>query len=1208
LSVCRVWPCNAQGFVFPDRETLTRRHLMVEKKGARSVGSDRVSSVEEGLIVGVGASAGGLAAFSSFLAAMPADSGMAFVLVQHLSPQHKSILTDLLARTTRMVVLEADDDMPIAADHVYVIPPDSTLTIKQRRIRISRPAPPRERRRPIDTFFFSLAEDQGENAICIVLSGTGTDGSLGLKIIKESGGLTIAQAEFDHTAMSGMPQSAAATGLVDHVLPVEQIPAKLLEYRDHLRQVASKKDGDGVRNDATEHLAAITTLLRLKTDHDFSKYKKATVVRRVQRRMQVLQIDATSAYVTRLRDDPREAELLFRELLIGVTQFFRDPDAFAALQEKAIANIIEGKSSNDIIRVWVPGCSTGEEAYSLAILLKEEMERQGRHSRIQLFAADLDDNAVAFARSGRYRKTTGLSAERLKRWFSDDGDEACPIKSIREGCVFSLHSVVKDPPFSRLDLISCRNLLIYMDHELQDRIIQTFHYALNPGGILFLGHSEGVGREQRRYVALDRKHHIFRRADVAGELPRATLNLPDRPSPLRVSPYSGAEDSIERSTRRALAKYSPVYMVVDRQHNILRFSGGEIARYLEPSAGAANLSLFNNLRKSLQPTVRAALHTALSSNESVNHDVDFKSQGQTHPLTVIVEPISERGVEDAFFVIAFVERQNAVTGTGKHDSIASQTDATDIAILNKELSTTKMQLQAAIDDLEKANEGSRSLAEEYQSVNEELQSTNEELETSKEEMQSVNEELQTINAEMFAKNEALTVLNSDFKNLLDSTQIATIFLDDEFCIKSFTPGMTDIFRLRESDRGRPITDIVTLVDYPELSDDFRRVLRDLATIEREVKINEPSATFIMRIRPYRTLENVINGVVMTFVDITARKRADVALQVSEARFSAIVKQATVGVAETDLSGQYILTNARYREVVGRSEEELLALRLHDLVHPEDMRPDQDLFDRVTAEGKAFEREMRLVRPDGTFVWVQNNVSPLVGLDRKPYRVLTITLEIGERKRAEEQKSLLLGELDHRVKNILSIISAVIAQTLKTSTSPESFGVTMEGRIAAIARAHSLLTEGGRGAVSLRDLVLTELAPFDRANEPISVTGPPVELTPRAGLALAMAIHELASNAAKYGALSTSTGKLSVAWRLDPREAGMLHLQWIESGGPPLTEPPSRRGFGTTLIERTLSHELDAVVKREFLAAGLRCTIDMPSTAEVIHVAPKRTNN
>jgi two-component system, chemotaxis family, CheB/CheR fusion protein len=762
-----------------------------------------------GLIVGIGASAGGLGAFTAFLAAMPFDSGMSFILIQHLSPQHKSILTDLLAKATRMQVLEAEDGMAVTANQVFVIPPDSTLTIKHRRIQITRPAPPRERRRPIDTFFFSLAEDQGENAVCVVLSGTGSDGTLGLKTVKESGGLTIAQAEFDHTAMSGMPQSAAATGLVDHVLPVKEIPAKLLEYRDHLRKVAGQKDGDGVRSDAAEHLATVTALLRIKVNHDFSKYKKATIVRRMQRRMQVLQIDTVPAYIAHLRGDQREAELLFRELLIGVTQFFRDPAAFASLQRSAIEKIVESKNSDDVVRIWVPACATGEEAYSITILLNEVMEQQGRTSKIRIFGTDLDDNAIAFARSGRYRKTTGLSAERVQRWFADDGDETCPIKSVREACIFSVHSVIKDAPFSRLDLISCRNLLIYMDHELQDRVLQTFHYALNPGGFLFLGPSEGVGRHSKQYVTLDKKHHIFQRREVATAYSRPPLAVPatgqssfDRSS----SPLLD-DVLIERSAHRALAKYFPVYVIVDRHHNILRFSGGEVGAYLQPAAGVANLALFTNLRAALRPTVRTALQAALSSHQSVSHDVEFVADGKAHAVTVVVEPIAGAGVQETMFLVAFIEHRISLTEGREKDPYSGLTDEVDLQAANTELLTTKAQLQATIADLEAANEEVRSTAEEYQSVNEELQSTNEELETSKEEMQSINEELQTVNAEMFAKNEALSLLNSDFKNLLDSTQIATIFLDDDLCIKSFTPGMANIFRLREGDRGRPIADI-----------------------------------------------------------------------------------------------------------------------------------------------------------------------------------------------------------------------------------------------------------------------------------------------------------------------------------------------------------------------------------------------------------------
>jgi two-component system CheB/CheR fusion protein len=1154
-----------------------------------------------GLIVGIGASAGGLGAFTSFLANMPVDSGMAFILIQHLSPDHRSILTDLLAKITSMPVLEAIDGVPVEPNQVFVIPPDCTLTLKDRRISISRPAPPRERRRPIDTFFFSLAEDQGENAICIVLSGTGTDGSLGLKTVKESGGLTIAQAEVDHTAMSGMPHSAASTGLVDYVLPVEQIPNKLLEYRDHLRKVADHKDGDGVRNDAREHLAAITSMLRIKTDHDFSKYKEATVARRIQRRMQVLQITDVPAYADRLRNDPKEAELLFRELLIGVTQFFRDPDAFAALQGRAIAKIVEEKGPDETIRIWVPACSTGEEVYSITILIKEEMERQARTARVQVFGTDLDEAAISFARAARFRKTTGLSSERLKRWFADDGDEACPIRSIREVCVFSIHSVIKDPPFSKLDLISCRNLLIYLDHELQDRLLKSFRYALNLEGYLFLGPSEGVGRQAGQYVAVDKKHHIFQRTNVPQAIP-GPLGPPATQPSLRPAPHVRLDDPIERSARRALEKFSPVYVVIDRHHHILRFSGGEVGRYLEPSAGAANLELFNNLRRSLRPIVRTALQSVFSTQTSLSQDAEFKSDGKTHALTIIIEPLAERGAAAPLFLIAFVERRTISPKKGK-DAGAGMTETIDAGVVEQELLSTRAQLQAAVEDLETANEEMRSVAEEYQSVNEELQSTNEELETSKEEMQSINEELQTINAEMFAKNEALTVLNSDFKNLLDSTQIATIFLDDDFCIKSFTPGMTEIFRLRESDRGRPISDIVTLVNYPELQGDFTKVLRELSTLEREIQVKGSDATFIMRIRPYRTVENIINGVVITFVDVTARKKADIALKVSEERFSAIVKQATVGVAETDLEGRFFLTNARYRQIVGRSEEELKTLHLHDLTHPDDLQREEESLRRLIEDGTAFQAEMRYLRPEGDSAWVHNSVSLLINRDSKPSRILTVAQEIDERKRAEERTSLLLGELDHRVKNILAVISSVITQTLKTSVTPSAFAADIQGRIAAVARAHSRLTDDGRGAASLQELIATELAPYKGTIANITIEGPPVALTPKAGLALAMAIHELASNSAKYGALSKPTGVLSVTWQIETKEVSLLNFSWIESGGPPIGRPPSRRGFGTTLIERTLSHEFDATVKRDFLSSGLRCFITIPLTPEVVYSSP-----
>jgi two-component system CheB/CheR fusion protein len=1049
-------------------------------RGGASRGKNRAAAgtnsklPDKSLIVGIGASAGGLSAFKSFLSNTPSDSGMAFILVQHLSPDHKSMLTELLGKSTNMPVLEAEDGMPVEANRVFVIPPDSTLTVKDRRLQIERPAPPRERRRPIDTFFSSLAEDQGENAVCVVLSGTGSDGTLGLIQIKENGGLTLAQAEFDHTAMSGMPHSATATGLVDHVLPVEEMPAKLLDYQRHLSQVSGHKDGDGTRNDAAEHLATIIALLRIKIGHDFSKYKEKTLVRRVQRRMQVLQTDTVPSYIARLREDPLQLELLFRELLIGVTQFFRDPDAFEALGD-VIEKFVARNGLSYEARIWVPACATGEEAYSIAILMKEAMEKQGVAFRVQIFATDIDDNAVSFARSGRYRKTTGISAERLARWFTSEDEEVRPIREIREMCVFSVHSVVKDPPFSRLDLLSCRNLLIYMDADLQDRVLGIFHYALKPDGVLFLGPSEGVTRRNQLFAPLNKKHHIFQRQEAMAMFPNMAVSGGSRVQPSRndaTPTISAGSDRIDKSVRRALAKYSPAYVVIDKQENIFSFSGGEAGRYLEPSAGAASLNLFSNLKKSLRPTVRAALQKmSVSNTPAVDDHAVISIDGGSRQVTVIVEPISTGTGEAGLFVVAFLEAGSGPEGNGNKG--ANEANAAEFRAIEHELRTVRAQLQSSIDDLETANEEMKSTAEEYQSVNEELQSSNEELETSKEEMQSINEELQAVNAEIGSKNDALTGLNSDLKNLLDSTQIPTMFLDSALRVKNFTPAMTDIFHLRDSDRGRPVTEIVSLLAYDEIAKDVAKVLRDLAIVEREVTLKGANAAYLMRIRPYRTVDNVIDGVVTTFVDVTERRKADA------------------------------------------------------------------------------------------------------------------------------QKSLLLAELDHRVRNILAIVSSVITQTLKTSSSPAAFARAMEGRIVAISRAHSVLTRtGGGDGASLRELLTTELAPYDRGGQSLSITGVDLVVTPRAGLSLAMAFHELASNAAKYGALSTEAGALAVSWTVSHESGAILHFVWTETGGPPIAHAPSQRGFGSTLIERTLSHEMDAVVRREFRPSGLHCTIDIPLTGEI----------
>jgi two-component system CheB/CheR fusion protein len=640
-------------------------------------------------IVGIGASAGGLGAFKAFFAAMPPDSGIGFVIVQHLDPSHKSILTELVGRQTPMPVVEAQDGMPVAANRVHIIPPDATLTIAKGILRVDRPAPPRQRRFPIDTFFESLAQDQGENAAGIVMSGIGSDGTLGVKMLKEHGGLTLAQSEHDQLAMTGMPQSAAATGLVDNVLRVEDMPARLLEYQQHLLAAAGQDDGGDDRQVTARQMATITALLRSGLGHDFANYNENTLSRRIQRRMQVLHIDKVQQYIVRVRNDPRERDLLFQELLINVTEFFRDPAAFEELETGILPTLLANKTDADQVRIWVPGCATGEEVYSIAILVKEEMDRRAINPQVQIFGTDIDEGAIAVARSGRYPKPRGsLSAERLARWFVAETEGYRIVRQIREMCVFSAHSVVKDPPFSKLDLVSCRNLLIYLNPDLQERVVRMFHYALRPGGFLFLGPAEGVTRGAHLFETIDATCRLFRRRDTV-----AATHFPDfrsseeaRADPARPA-SSRLTDRIEKVAHAVLERHSPAYVVVNRQNDIIRFSGGEIGRYLEPSAGIATLGLFGILRRSLRQTVRAALEQSIATKHAVVRKLRIKLGGETRAINVIVEPITVDGPDATMSVVAFQDL-GPVAETVRARNAAEPRDAI-VRELEEELSGPK---------------------------------------------------------------------------------------------------------------------------------------------------------------------------------------------------------------------------------------------------------------------------------------------------------------------------------------------------------------------------------------------------------------------------------------------------------------------------------------------------------------------------------------
>ena len=821
------------------------------------------------LIVGIGASAGGLDAFKTFFSLMPAKIGMAFVIVQHLDPKYDSSLAAIIAGYTTMPVHLAEEGALVAPDHVFVIPPDAILTIREGRLHLSRPAPPAARRMSVNTFLGSLAEDQGENAVAIILSGFGSDGALGIAAIKEHGGLTLSQAEFDHHAKQGMPQSAASAGFVDHVLAVEDMPKALLHYRHHRAICDSHKGPDGIRQDLPSHLTTICAVLHSRLGRDFSDYKTGTLMRRIQRRMHVLQTDEVAEYIEQLRSLPHEAEQLFRELLISVTRFFRDREAFEELEAKVIPGLVTNRDSADPVRVWVAGCATGEEAYSIAILLKEALLRADSRRQVQIFATDVDDRAIAVARAGLYLASIAadLPPERLERNFVKEDGSYRVAKDIREMCLFSTHDLIKDPPFSRIDLLSCRNLLIYFEPALQQRVITTFHYALRPGHHLFLGPSESVASQAQLFAPLDKRHRLFVRRDTVAKYPVLSLSrhFSDAPAK-RTAPQPG--DDIDRRAGRAMARYAPAFLVVNRQHEIIRFSG-ETGKFLQPVAGVASLSLFTLLHADLRAAVRAALKEANATGERVLYEkVCIEIDDRQETMNLIVEPLVGAD-EPGLFVTAF---QDAKLGALSVLEPTASGEAGSADALNREILASKDRLRNLSEQLEAANEELQSSNEEYLSVNEELQSANEELVTSKEELQSLNEELQTINAELNNRNDSLVRSNSDLANLFDSTSIATLFLDRDMRIRRFTPRLLEIFNLRDGDEGRPISDIVTNLTREGLGQDIQQVLRTLAPREREVTVAEGGAAYLMQVRPYRDLNDVIDGAVVTFVDLSERKR------------------------------------------------------------------------------------------------------------------------------------------------------------------------------------------------------------------------------------------------------------------------------------------------------------------------------------------------
>ncbi|XXX81903.1 PAS domain S-box protein [Sorangium sp. So ce134] len=966
------------------------------RDAATEAPSPQRTQLADSLIVALAASAGGLEAFRSFLSAMPPDSGFAFVLVQ-LEPHSAGVMSQLLGAHTPMPVLEVADGLRIEPSHVYVTPSNAAATIQDGVFRLSRVAEPRGHRTALDVMLRSLAEAGKQRAVAVVLSGSGHDGVAGLKVLREHGGLTIAQ----HPATAAhpeMPRHAIETGLADYVLAIRDMPAALQEY-------ARRLPADGDRANLVEGIAArlpeICALLLERTGHDFRQYKRTTLIRRVQHRVQVLRATSIADYMALLRREADEPTQLVRDLLIGVTDFFRDPETFEAVRAEIVPALFAERGADSPLRVWVPGCATGEEVYTIAMLLMEHVEQLPAAPRVQIFGTDVDEQAVEIARQGRYPKeaTQLIASGRFARFLvAEEGGTCSVAKAIRDVCVFSRHDLTKDPPFSRLDLISCRNVLIYLEGELQRRVLGVFHYALVEGGYLLLGPSESVSQRSELFRAIDGKRRIFQKKRAVGHaLPR--LPLGDRTAAdrragelVRRSAWS-PEQSIERTIERCLLeRYGPPCVVVNEQGDIVYLSG-ETGKYLAPSTGALDVNVSNMVLRSLRPEVRSAVHRAVRMREQVVHEnIAVETIGGTQRLNLVVRPLG--GVDDdlGLFVVLFDELRPSARGEAPPLGPRRES-ASLLEQLEHELKATREHLQTTIEELETSNE--------------ELKSSNEELLSMNEELQSLNEEFETLNSELKAKIEALDAANDDLQNLLLSTQIPTVFLDDELRIRRFTPAATEVFRLIETDVGRSILDIAARFDASSLVADARDVLRTLAPKEREVQLEDGRCCYMMRVLPYRTLANVISGVVVTLVNVTSVKEAEV----QRGRLAAIVESAEQAILGATVDGAITSWNAAAERMFGHGEKEVIGRPVHLLIAPERADEMRAVVDRVLGGERIEPVETVGMARGGGRVDVSISVAPIRDAGGTIVGASAMLTDITRRKRAEE--ALRASEEDFR---------------------------------------------------------------------------------------------------------------------------------------------------------------------------------------------------
>jgi two-component system CheB/CheR fusion protein len=1153
-------------------------------------------------VVGIGASAGGLEALSLFFDATPADSGSAFVVVVHLDPSQQSHMAEILATHTAMPVVEVTDGIEITANSVYIIAPNQYLRLNGETLNFVAPPKARGRRHPIDDFFESLAMQERERSVGVVLSGTGTNGTQGLKAIKAQGGLALVQepttAKFD-----GMPASAIAAGLPDHVLSPSAMPLQILQYLEHTYAAAP--------DFFPEELAAndprfeeVIELLRGPDGHDFRQYKPTTMRRRIHRRMGLLNVPTLADYVQLLQENPGEVRELIKDLLITVTDFFRDPEAWSELESQAIHRMIRNRENGDSLRVWVPACATGEEAYSVAMLLGDAVRATGRPLDIKVFATDAQEDNLRRARDGIYPEAalSRLPADKIRQHFDKHDGTYQVRKSLRDLVVFAVQDLLADPPFSRLDMVSCRNLLIYLEPDTQQRLISLFHFTLREGGYLFLGSAETVGRHQELFTTISKKWRIYRRR---GPTRHDMVHFPiTRESPTRFmvpGPPGSTDPSVSAAdvARRALLdRHAPVSVLVDADGRVLYFHGST-GLYLENPTGEPTRDLFALVKGGLGPRLRIAVEDALREKQPVKVNALMRIGAGDQSVQVTVTPLHPAPPVGKTLLVSFTQQAAAVATT--EDDSANKAEpaipeSLDAQALREELIVTRGELESTIDHLGNTVEALRASNEEVTSMNEELQSANEELETSKEELQSFNEELHTINSQLEQKVADLEDTTNDLNNLLAGTEVATLFLDMDLSVKWFSPAVSQLVDLVPADVGRPIAHFARKFIDDAFLQDADWVLKNLGHREAQVA-GEADRWFIRRMLPYRTTDHRISGVVVTFIDVTDRKRA--ADAVDEARLYAEGIVSTVRQPLLVLNGNFIVQSANpaFYALFHAHPEDSLGESLFALSKGQWNLPElQAALRKFLPDDKV----IKGIEIESTFETIGHrsmlvDVTRLTrGGGREPLILLAID-DITERHEAVIRQKMLVGEAKHRVKNTLATVLAIAYQTLRNAPSLDQARSNFEARIGALARAQDILTDENWVGAKIANVVAGAVEPHLGSGDRFRISGPDVELEPKAAMALAMALHELFTNAAKYGALSNSSGHVEITWNIvGEAEQRRLEMHWKESDGPAVAAP-QKRGFGSRMIELALAGIPGGSAQFVYRTTGLVCTLSLALT-------------